>query len=291
METPNQQPSTSELQSQLRDQQHQIRALAQALSSARQPIPSRFNRIRRLGLGGTLALCLALMLGTVALAAIPGAGGVITGCYRPETGRLRVIDAQAGKRCERGENQVTWNQVGPQGVPGTPGLKGDTGAPGAQGLPGIPGAQGLQGLPGAIGPQGDTGPQGLQGLPGAQGPAGGPGPKGDQGLPGPKGDTGPQGPQGVPGAGISGYEVAYAESAFDSSSHKALTVDCPAGKTVLGGGGEAFASLGDPNRNSAPIVVRNNEPYFNGWGIIADEFAPYEQNWLLRVFAICANVG
>jgi hypothetical protein len=282
METPNQQPSTSELQAQLRDQQHQIRALAQALSSARQPIPSRFNRIRRLGLGGTLALCLALMLGTVALAAIPGAGGVITACYRPETGRLRVIDAQAGKRCERGENQVTWNQVGPQGIPGTPGLKGDTGPQGLQGLPGTPGAQGLQGLPGTIGPQG---------VPGAQGPAGGPGPKGDTGPQGLQGVPGTQGPQGVPGAGISGYEVAYAESAFDSSTHKALTVDCPAGKTVLGGGGEAFATLGDPNRNSAPIVMRHNEPYFNGWGIIADEFAPYEQNWLLRVYAICANVG
>jgi hypothetical protein len=258
METPNQQPEINELQAQLRDQQHQIRALAQALTSTRQPIPSRFNRIRRLGLGGTLALCLALMLGTVALAAIPGAGGVITACYTPRLNVLRLIDVQNGQKCFRSEQQITWNQVGPQGIPGTPGLKGDTGPQGLQGLPGTPGAQGLQGLPGAIGP---------------------------------KGDTGPQGPQGVPGTGISGYEVAYAESSFDSSAHKALTVDCPAGKTVLGGGGEAYANGLDPNRNSAPIVVRDNEPYYNGWGIIADEFGPYDSNWLVRVYAICANVG
>jgi hypothetical protein len=228
METPNQQPEINELQAQLRDQQHQIRALAQALTSTRQPIPSRFNRIRRLGLGGTLALCLALMLGTVALAAIPGAGGVITACYTPRLNVLRLIDVQNGQKCFRSEQQITWNQVGPQGIPGTPGLKGD---------------------------------------------------------------TGPQGPQGVPGTGISGYEVAYAESSFDSSAHKALTVDCPAGKTVLGGGGEAYANGLDPNRNSAPIVVRDNEPYYNGWGIIADEFGPYDSNWLVRVYAICANVG
>jgi hypothetical protein len=150
------------LQAHVQQQQQQIAAL----TARRSPIRSR-------SLGTILGLCLALMLGTIALAAIPGANGMITGCYRPETGRLRVIDAQAGKKCERGENQITWNQTGPQGVPGAAGAKGD---PGPQGLPGV------QGLPGAIGPQG---------IPGT------PGPKGDTGAQGPKGDTGPQG---LPGA-------------------------------------------------------------------------------------------
>jgi hypothetical protein len=310
-------PTLDALAQQVQAQQRQI-----AILTATRPDPSaRAAHARRLGVGSVIALILALLLGTVALAAIPGRGGTITGCYTPRLGVLRLIDMQAGQQCLHNEQQISWSQTGPQGPQGLPGPKGATGPqglPGAIGPAGATGPQGLigpkgdkgdstgvpgpkgdkgdpgaPGLPGAIGPKGDPGPQGV---PGAQGPAGGPGPKGDQGLPGPQGipgAIGPQGAQGPAGAagGISGYEVAFAESAFDSSTHKALTVACPAGKSVLGGGGEAFASLGDLNRDSAPIVVRHNEPYFNGWGIIADEFAPYESNWLLRVYAICANVA
>jgi hypothetical protein len=79
-------PTVATLQSELQEQRRQITTLTNALNSIRPQAPYRTNRLRRLGLGGTLALCFALMLGTIALAAIPGAGGVINGCYRPETG-------------------------------------------------------------------------------------------------------------------------------------------------------------------------------------------------------------
>ncbi len=106
---------------------------------------------------------------------------------------------------------------------------------------------------------------------------------------GPQGERGEQGPPGV-----SGYEIVGGESAADASAHKIATVNCPAGKHILGGGGQAFASLGDPNRDRAPLVIRHSQPISgggpDGWYIIADAFAPYNQNWVVRVYAICANV-
>jgi hypothetical protein len=83
----------------------------------------------------TAGLALALGAG-IAAASIPDGGGVIHGCYRTQTGGLRVIDTGAGDRCRAGENALAWNQQGP---------KGD---------------QGAQGPPGPQGPQGDPGPPG-----------------------------------------------------------------------------------------------------------------------------------
>jgi type VI secretion system secreted protein Hcp len=100
----------------------------------------------------------------IAVAAIPGSDGVITGCYANKTnvdgnpepvlvgnvteppGALRVIDPShptlpsggpnpAGA-CVPGETQLTWNQSGPQGPQGTVGTPGAPGVPGAQGAPG-----------------------------------------------------------------------------------------------------------------------------------------------------------
>ncbi|MFD0033384.1 hypothetical protein ACWGDS_21440 [Streptomyces sp. NPDC055059] len=92
------------------------------------------------------------MLGGVAHADIPGAGGVYTGCYNRSTGVLRVIDFEAGGRCRSGELTVRWNQTGPSGPTGP---KGDTGP------------QGLQGIQG---PKGDTGPSGTADIVTAGGP-------------------------------------------------------------------------------------------------------------------------
>jgi hypothetical protein len=70
-----------------------------------------------------------LALGTVGIgyAAIPGSGGVISGCRDVNTGVLRVIDAEAGETCRGREAALTWNQTGP---PGPPGADGSDGAPG-----------------------------------------------------------------------------------------------------------------------------------------------------------------
>ena len=51
---------------------------------------------------------------TVAVAAIPGAGGVINACYDSK-GSMRVIDAQAGATCSNKETPLTFNATGPTG--------------------------------------------------------------------------------------------------------------------------------------------------------------------------------
>lgn len=113
------------------------------------------RRPRRLA-GVALGAAAALACAGIALAAIPGDGGVISGCFAKRGGSLRVIDASSGS-CKASETALTWNQTGLQGP------KGDTGPQGAKGDPGQQGPQG---------PKGDVGPTGLTGPQGPQGPAG-----------------------------------------------------------------------------------------------------------------------
>jgi hypothetical protein len=103
-----------------------------------------------------VGLVAVLVGGGVALATIPGSGGVISGCYAKSTGSLRVVDASTAQ-CKGGEVPLTWNQTGPQG------LKGDTGVQGTKGDQGAQGPQGVKGDTGPIGLTGPTGPQGPRG--------------------------------------------------------------------------------------------------------------------------------
>ena len=64
-----------------------------------------------------------------AVAAIPGPGGVIKGCFNKRTGALRVLDAK--KRCTRSEKAIAWNQQGKPGVSGGAGATGPAGQPGS----------------------------------------------------------------------------------------------------------------------------------------------------------------
>jgi type VI secretion system secreted protein Hcp len=115
------------------------------------------QRKRRLSGALKLALPTAAALGAgaaIAVAAIPGAGGTITGCYLTNTGnapdlrigQLRVIDPSLSPTlpgggpnpaavCLSDESAISWSQSGPTG------LQGPTGAAGAQGLPGANGQQ------------------------------------------------------------------------------------------------------------------------------------------------------
>ena len=79
--------------------------------------------------GAVIATAVA---GGFALAAIPGAGGVINGCYQKNEGLLRVIDPGTSG-CLSSEIPIVWNQ---QGVQGAKGEKGDPGAPGRDGRDG-----------------------------------------------------------------------------------------------------------------------------------------------------------
>lgn len=175
--------------------------------------------------GSIVGLAVALTVGTgVALASIPASpSGVITACYGPAIGALRVIDAQAGAKCTKTEKQLTWNQTGPQGAAGAQGPAGPVGAPGPAG------ATGQQGPAGVAGPEGPAGASGSNGntvLSGSGAPADSIGSNGDfyldttaEAVYGPKangswpavgvslvgpqgadGQTGAEGPAGTPGA-------------------------------------------------------------------------------------------
>jgi hypothetical protein len=77
-----------------------------------------------------LAIVGALVVGGIAYATIPDAGGVIHGCYKkssPNQGTLRVIDSEKGQTCASAETPLNWSQTGPQGIQGP---KGDTGPTG-----------------------------------------------------------------------------------------------------------------------------------------------------------------
>lgn len=110
-----------------------------------------------LALGTFLAV-----LGSVAIAtgAIPGADGVIDGCYTKSTGALRVIDTEGSipVTCKTSEAALSWNQKGPTGPAGPAGPPGPKGDPCLSSDPSCVGP---------AGPQGETGPAGPQGEPGS----------------------------------------------------------------------------------------------------------------------------
>jgi type VI secretion system Hcp family effector len=121
-------------------------------------IAGEAQRRRRLSGALRLALPSAAALGAgaaIAVAAIPGGGGTITGCYLTNTGnapdlrigQLRLIDPSLSPTipgggpnpaavCLSDESEITWSQSGPTGPGGPPGATGAQGAPGAAGANG-----------------------------------------------------------------------------------------------------------------------------------------------------------
>ena len=79
---------------------------------------TRYASPRRLVAAAVVVIAL-FVCGGVALATIPGSNGVISGCYVKDgysgAGKVRVIDAQAGKTCNSTENALSWNKQGPRG--------------------------------------------------------------------------------------------------------------------------------------------------------------------------------
>ena len=92
------------------------------------------RRTRRLAVLGAGA-ALAAVAVSVVYAAIPGAGGVIHGCYKTSHGQLRVIDNTA-ESCLPSETALSWSQTGPAGPAGPPGPAGPVGPAGPPGPPG-----------------------------------------------------------------------------------------------------------------------------------------------------------
>ena len=96
--------------------------------------------------------------------------------------------------------------------------------------------------------------------------------------------AGPPGPQGAPG--VSGREQVNAESPLNSVPSKNISVTCPSGKKVLGGGVE----LSGPGRNR--VSTTEDQPLGdNGWEAEAFEVVATPANWKVVVHAICGNVS
>lgn len=106
---------------------------------------------------------IAVLFTCVAFASIPGANGVISGCYSRSGGALRVIDSSV-TQCKQGETSLNFNQTGPQGPQGIQGPVGPAGPQGDQGPAGPQGAQGIQGEQGPAGPQGPAGAGGAKAM-------------------------------------------------------------------------------------------------------------------------------
>ena len=62
-----------------------------------------------------------LVVGGIAYATIPDAGGVIHACYQKNQGTLRVIDTDKAQTCASSESPLNWSQTGQQGPPGPTG--------------------------------------------------------------------------------------------------------------------------------------------------------------------------
>ena len=100
----------------------------------------------------------------------------------------------------------------------------------------------------------------------------------------PHGPTGPQGPVGPPGIGA--REQVASETPLTATGPKNLTVTCPTGKKVLGGGVE----ISGAGRNRV-TVVENKPSGDNAWEGEAFEAVATSATWKLVVHAICATVA
>lgn len=103
-----------------------------------------------------------------------------------------------------------------------------------------------------------------------------------RGEPGPKGDQG--------GPGLAALEVIQAASANDSAGNKGVNATCPSGKEAIAGGASLTAEVGG-------VAVSGSEPDgvqssggARGWQAEGFETVATNQDWGVRVFAVCARV-
>jgi hypothetical protein len=105
-------------------------------------------------------------------------------------------------------------------------------------------------------------------------------PAGPRGPVGPVGPTGPAGPAGP--AGLSGAERVDATSPSNSTTTRTMTVACPTGKRLLGGGVRLNPAL-------AQLVVQQSFPdNDNVYRASVREVTATALNWSITVFAVCA---
>jgi hypothetical protein len=127
-------------------------------------------------------------------------------------------------------------------------------------------------------------------------------PEGPRGPRGPRGDKGKTGAQGQPGPpGVSGYEIVTETFtdvfAPDSNSTRGLsevkTVDCPAGKRVIGGGADLGTNAGQ-NGQQRQMIVSASVPNGtgDGWNVqLFNNSTSFGSSIDVKAYAICVNVG
>jgi hypothetical protein len=98
----------------------------------------KLNRFGTFTLG---VLVTAISVGAVSYANATG-DATIKSCANKKTGAMRYISK--GK-CKKTETSLSWNQMGPTGLPGSSGAAGTNGADGAKGTTGAAGTNGTNG--------------------------------------------------------------------------------------------------------------------------------------------------
>jgi hypothetical protein len=84
-------------------------------------------------------------------------------------------------------------------------------------------------------------------------------------------------------AGLSGLEIVSGLTATDSSSPKSVTVNCPAGKRVIGGGARVTgAGAGEVGVTEAYPSTATQ------WVTLARELDAIGSSWTLTAYAFCA---
>ena len=206
------------------------------------------ERAKRRGLLRTVVGlgAVVLLIGIAGFAVAQTPPTEIYGCYNTTNGNLSTLTTKFTS-CQQGETAISWN---------------------------------VQGQPGPQGPVGPAGPEGSQGPPGPTGPTG------PMGLTGPAGPVGPQGPAGPEGdPGLANWVRITEVTERDSQHPKEISLSCPTGTKLLGGGARV-GGLGYPPRE---IALVTSAPVNNTtWMARAHEIDSTDAYWKLRVYVICA---
>jgi hypothetical protein len=102
------------------------------------------------------------------------------------------------------------------------------------------------------------------------------------GPPGPQGDTGNSGPP-----GLSGYQIVTGQSVQVNSIYNSVSLNCPAGKKAIGGGGGTGGGIvpGD-----GPYIT-DSTPFVDGTGWLVDTARATSGYSTLVGYVICATVS